>query len=100
MMARIRRAASQLLSFLRSWIAFVVVIWMFVVGPLIVLWAMGPRRHHGEFGRWVDGLLDEHPAILIVALVGALLPSVIGGLMYRNFRKNYPAWEANRKKKA
>jgi hypothetical protein len=98
-MARIRRAASQLLSVLGSWIGFAAVFVCFVVGPLIVLWAIAPRRHHGEFGRWVDRLLEEHPTILIVALVSSLLPSVIGGLMYRDFRKNYPALEANRKKK-
>jgi hypothetical protein len=69
-----------------------VAVWMFVVGPLLVLYSS--HRHYSEFGRWVDRLLDEHPTILIVGLLGSFLPSVLGGLMYRDFRKKYPALEA------
>ena len=102
MSARIRRAASRLFSVLGSWTSLAVgmtlLVW-FIAGPLIVLWAGHRHRHYSEFGRWVDRLLVEHPTILIVSLVGTFLPSVIGALMDRNYRKNYPALEANRKKK-
>jgi hypothetical protein len=67
------------------------------IACLFLLYAL--QRHYSWFGKWLERSLDQHPTIIVVALVTAFGPLVVVGWMERDWRKNREAYAASAMKK-